>query len=70
MQTIKNCGRCRSFFMAVMYYRLLDRIQMPCFSAAAISSSRNAGCATEISFSARSQVLQPTKFTPPYSVTM
>ena len=42
---------------------------MPCFSAAAISSSRKAGCATEISRSARSQVLQPTKLTPPYSVT-
>ena len=54
----------------VCTYRLLDLIQMPCFSALAISSSRNIGWAMEISFSARSQVEQPTKFTPPYSVTM
>lgn len=52
------------------FQRLLDLIQMPCFSALAISSSRNMGWAMEISFSARSQVEQPTRFTPPYSVTM
>ena len=52
------------------HYRLLERIQMPCFSALAISSSRKIGCAMLISFSARSQVEQPTRLTPPYSVTM
>ena len=51
-------------------YRLLDLIQMPCFWALAMSSSRNMGWAMEMSFSARSQVEQPTRFTPPYSVTM
>ena len=52
------------------FQRLLDLIQIPCFSALAIRSSRNMGWAMEISFSARSQVEQPTRFTPPYSVTM
>ena len=55
----------------LMYFqRLLERIQIPCFSALAISSSRNMGWAMEISFSARSHVEQPTRLTPPYSVTM
>ena len=38
--------------------------------ACSTSSSRNLGWATEMSRSARSHVLQPTRFTPPYSVTM
>ena len=45
-------------------------IQMPCCRACSTSSSRNLGWATEMSRSARSHVLQPTRFTPPYSVTM
>ena len=55
---------------AVCTYRLLERIQMPCFSALAMRSSRNMGWAMLTNFSARSQVEQPTRFTPPYSVTM
>ena len=61
---------CAVSLLLCTFQRLLDLIQMPCFSALAISSSRNMGWAMEISFSARSQVEQPTRFTPPYSVTM
>ncbi len=59
MQTIKNCGRCRSFLWLLCITVCWTGSKCPAFSAAVISSSRNAGCATEISFSARSQVLQP-----------
>ena len=69
-RNVKRKGRRDAPPFSLCNYRLLDLIQMPCFCALAISSSRNMGCAMEMSFSARSQVEQPTKFTPPYSVTM
>ena len=49
-------------------YRLFDLIHIFCSSAAAISSSRKSGWAIEISISARSQVVRPTRFTTPNSV--
>ena len=50
-------------------YRLLDLRQMCIASAAAISSSRNWGAATEIRPSARSQVVLPLTLNMPCSVT-
>lgn len=57
-------------FSVIFCYRFSDRRQMRCASAARISSSRNIGCAIEISFSARSHVDRPARFTTPYSVAM
>ena len=50
-------------------YRLLDLRQMCIASAAAISSSRNWGAATEMRPSARSQVVLPLTLNMPCSVT-
>lgn len=50
-------------------YRLLDLRQMCMASAAAMSSSRNWGAATEIRPSARSQVVLPLTLNIPCSVT-
>ena len=60
----------QAFFGFFLSYRLFDRRQMPCASAAATNSSRKSGCATETSISARSQVLRPIRLTLPYSVTI
>ena len=49
--------------------RLLDLLQMPIFSALAISSSRNCGWAMEMMASERCQVDMPLRLTMPYSVT-
>lgn len=49
---------------------LLDFLQIPCRSAARISSSWNCGAAMEIKASARSQTESPFMFTLPYSVTI
>ena len=57
-------------FVSLRTHRLLDRRQMPWDSAAFTRSSRKSGWASEISISARSQVLRPTRLTQPYSVTM
>ena len=70
LSTSRKGGAMRRPLSLLCSYRLLDLIQMPCFWALAMSSSRNMGWAMEMSFSARSQVEQPTRFTPPYSVTM
>ena len=69
-QKLEYPRRAVSLLCVLCTYRLLDLIQMPCFSALAMRSPRNMGWAMEISFSARSQVEQPTRFTPPYSVTI
>ena len=61
---------CISHVFSVIVYRLFDFLQIPCFSAARIRSSRKSGCAMEIISSALSQVFRPRRSTLPCSVTM
>ena len=69
LAVLRGWGLSTYYAAFVEAQRRLDRRQMCIFSAAAMSSSRKSGWATEMIPSARCQADRPFRFTMPYSVT-